>query len=260
MPLYLRLMAAGLRAQMQYKWDFLVTTLLYALLTAVDFLLIATILYRYRAVAGWNVYEIALLAGVTSTSLGLFRVFGSEVSRFEQYLVTGEFDQILTRPLPTLGSLLSRNLDLGRLGAVLQGALVMALGLEGVMARGAPGWLPFYVLLLPLAGAGIVGAVGLVVAAAGFWLTRIDELQTFAINAPLTAAQLPLDIFPGWLKRVLTGILPVAAIGYYPLHYALGKGGTPLGLLLPFLAAGGALFVALAFWRLGERNYQSTGS
>lgn len=260
MRLYVRLLWASIRSRMQYRVDFIATTIMYGLMMAVDFLTVAVILHRYGTVGGWNLYEVALLAGVTATANGLHRTFAGELNGFERYLVSGEFDSLLIRPWPTLASLLARNFDLGRAGAVLQGFLLIGIGLNAVLAQGAPPWLAVYLCLLPVAGFGIIVAINLAVAAAGFWLTRIDELTIFALNAPQAAASYPLNIYPGWLRGLFTSLLPVAAFGYVPLNYALGKGGSPLALAAPFLAAAGSLLVGLRLWRIGERQYQSTGS
>lgn len=257
MRLYFRFVAAGIRARMQYKWDFLVTTVLYAILAAVDFLTVAAILYRYQYIAGWNVYEVALLAGMVGSAIGLFRCFADELFGFERYLLTGEFDNLLIRPWPTLATLLARNFDLGRIGAYLQGVVVTAFGLGGVKA---PAWLAVYAYLAPVAGAVIFLAINLAVAAAGFWIVRIGDLLTFAYNAPATAASYPMDVFPRWLRWLLTSLLPVAAMSYLPMRFALGKGGTVLALLAPFAAAALALLIGYRLWRWGERHYQSTGS
>jgi ABC-2 type transport system permease protein len=255
--LYFRLLGAGMRARLQYKLDFMLTTVLFAFITAIDFLTVAAILYRYRYVAGWNIYEVALLSGVSSAANGLYRVFGSELSTFERYLVQGEFDSLMTKPWPTLASLLSRNFDLGRVGAVLQGVVLIALGLKGV---GAPAWLWVYAYVITLAGGFVMSSLSLAVAAAGFWILRIDDLQTFAINAPLAAATYPQEIFPKLLRWLFLSVLPVAAFSYVPLRYALGKGGTPWALGAPFVAGLLSVAVALRFWQWGERHYQSTGN
>ncbi|MFZ5814034.1 MAG: ABC transporter permease [Bacillota bacterium] len=260
MDIYLRLLAAAIRSRMQYKWDFILTGIFYAMITAVDFLTVAAILYRYRSVSGWNVYEVAVLSGLATTSHGLYRVFAAELDTFEKYLINGEYDSLLIRPWPPLLSLLARNFDLGRISAAAQGFLVLSIGLSGVIAQGAPTWLVLYACIVPFAGAVIISAIAIAVAGAGFYLTRISELQIFAVNAPVAAANYPAEIFPRWLRGLLTGLLPVATIGYIPVRFALGKGGTALSLAAPFVAAVLALTVALHLYRIGERHYQGTGS
>lgn len=260
MKLYFRLLWAAIRARMQYKLDFIATTMMFGLLMLVDFLTVAVILHRFGTVGGWNLHEVALLAGITATANGLHRTFAGELNNFERYLVNGEFDTLLTRPWPTLASLLARNFDLGRAGAILQGYILITFGLKAVLAQGAPAWLAVYVYLLPIAGFCVIVAINMAVAAMGFWLTRIDELTAFVLHAPMTAASYPMSIYPQWMRGIFTSLLPVAAAGYIPLTYGLGKGGTPLALLAPLLAAAGALLVGLRLWRFGERHYQSTGS
>lgn len=257
MALYFRLLGAGIKARMQYKVDFVISTLLYAAITLVDFLTVAAILFRYREVAGWNVYEVAILSGVASTAYGLYRTFCVELESFERYLVQGEFDMLLIRPWPTLATLLSRNFDLGRVGGLLQGLTVLTIGLQGA---GVSPWLMLYAYTLPIAGAFIAASNALLAAASGFWLTRIQDLQTFTINAPNAAQHYPMDIYPKWLRYLFTSLLPVACTSYLPMSYALGKGGHPLYLLVPYVAAALAIFFTSRFYLWGERRYQSTGN
>jgi ABC-2 type transport system permease protein len=257
MVLYFRLLAASIRIRMQYKLDFVVSTFLYGLITAVDFLVVAAILYRFREIEGWTIYQVAILSGTASSAYGLYRTFCTELESFERYLVTGEFDTLLTRPWPTLASLLSRSFDLGRVGALIQGLTLLAVGISGA---GAPWWVWLYVLLSVPAGAVVISSLSLVASASGFWLTRIADLQTFVVNAPNAAANYPMEIFPRWLRYLFTGVLPVAASGYLPMRFALQKGGSALNLLAPFVAAVCVAGAALALWRVGEQHYQSTGN
>lgn len=260
MALYLRLLLASLRARMQYRWDFLLSTLFYGIGTGLELLTVASILYRYPSIGGWNLYEIALLSGVINIAWGLCRVLGSELENFQNYLISGEFDNLLVRPWPSLLILLSRRFDFGRLGSIIQGAVVLALGLTGVLAAGAPLWLIPYSITLLIPGALTVGAIHLLTATAGFWIIRIEELQVFTVNGPISAANYPAHIFPNWMRKMMTSVLPVAGIAYTPLRYALGKGGSPFDLIVPYLGAALSLAISLWLWRIGERHYQSTGS
>lgn len=260
MQLYLVLIAASLRSRLQYKFDFILTMLLNAVGTAIDFLTVAAILYRFRSVHGWEIYDIALLSGVAGASYGIFRVFAAELATFERYLVGGEFDALLIRPWPTLFTLLGRNFDLSRLGATLQGFLLLTVGLVHHLGKGLSPLLAAMILLLPLAGAGIIFAINLGTAAVGFFIIRIDELTVFTTNAPMTAANYPISIYPLWLRRLLTGVLPVAAMGYIPLTYALGKGGAAWHLAVPWFTSALAVWIGLRAWEFGVRHYQSTGS
>lgn len=258
--IYLRLLAASVRAQMQYRFDFLISTVLYAGLTVMDFATVAVILARFKIVGGWELPQIALLAGVPSTAWGLYRTFASELHEIEPYLISGSFDSFLVRPYPPLLLLTAQKFDLGRVGGIVQGMVVLGTGLWYFVTGGGAPLAALYILLLPLAAFGIMLGLSLATAGVGFWIIRVEQLQHFVLGAPMAAGNYPLAIFPTWLRRVLTFILPVGAWAYFPLRYLLGKGGSPLALGAPFLAAGAVLGVGYLVWRAGLRQYQSTGS
>ena len=75
----------------------------------------------------------------------------------------------------------------------------------------------------------------------------------------------PISIYTRGVRIVLTYVLPFAFMNYFPATYFLQKGDTGLslnpqvGLLTPAIGLAW-VFVAYAFWRVGLRHYQGTGS
>ncbi len=259
--LYLRLVAASLRARLHYRWDFLATLCLYAIVSTVDFLMVGAILYRFRTMAGWNLWEVGLLYGLMSISMGLFRTLASELHDVDGYLLRGEFDTLLLRPWPSLLVLLTRQIDLGRLGAVLQGTVVLLLAIRRLTeAQVLSPWAVPYLLALPLAGTLILVGIALVTGAVYFWAEGAGQLKIFTQYAPNAAGSFPLHIYPGWLRWLFFSLIPIAYLNFVPLRYLLGKGGGPLSLAAPALASVAMVGVGLILWRWGQRHYQSTGT
>lgn len=259
--LYRKLVSSSVRARMQYKLDFIGSTLIQAVMCAYDFLFTAAVLWRFRMIAGWNIYEVGLLFAVSSVAWGVYRTFCNELDQFERYIVSGVFDSVLIRPWPTLMVLLSRNLDLSRLAWVVQGVGIGAICVPPLMRSGELAWPGVFQMGLACVWSTLICvAVGLATAAAAFWIVRIEELQVFIQNAPRTASLYPLDIFPGWLRVALVTVVPFAVGNYVPLLYILGKGGTSMNLVWPAVASAASLYVANFIWHLGEARYHSTGS
>lgn len=102
MKAFLRLLAGALHSQRQYPVAFHVSLLLYGMLVAGDFTVLALILTRFPDVAGWTLPQVALLVGVSGTTMGLYRTFAGELHEFERYMITGEFDALLLRLWPSL--------------------------------------------------------------------------------------------------------------------------------------------------------------
>jgi len=259
--LYAQLVSASLRAQMQYKIDFIVSTFLDAIFQAVDFVLLAAIMLRFPEIAGWTLYEIGLLYGMSWIAMSLYRTFAPELHNFDRYIVQGNFDSLLIRPWPTLMVLLSRNLELRKIGGALQGALVFWFSASHLLRSGRLEWGEVAILIgLSVTGTLIPFALSLATAACSFWIVRSGDLQTFTMYAPITASQYPLSVFPGWLRALLSSVLPVAFINYVPVQYLLEKGGSAWSLVSPPVVSALCLIAAYSLWRLGERRYHSTGT
>lgn len=255
------LLRSGLRERMQYKANFLITTIFRVLSVLIDFVLLAVILARFRVIDGWDLAEVAVLYGLVSVSRGLFDLLARELEQFEKYLVSGDYDGILVRPWPTVFGLLARKVDVTRLGMLLQGFAIGGSGAVLLVRRGSLAWPALaYLAVLPLCGAAILVAVAMGTAALGFWLVRIDEFYVFTMYAPMTAAVYPISIYPGWLRGLLHTVVPMAFAGYVPVNYLLGKGGNGWSLLAPLPVAVLALWLAHRLWLWGERHYHSTGT
>lgn len=261
MRLYLRLLSSSVRAKMQYRFDFLASCAIQATMGLYDFLLVAVILWKFKTVAGWSIYEVGVLYAASRVGYGAYRMVCNELERFENYIVTGEFDSILIRPYPTLFVLLSRDFDFARVTWMVQGIALLVICAPTLIRGGTLTWTGLFCIMLTCVWSFLLhGAVALGTAAAAFWIVRIEELQVFTLNATSSATLYPLDIYPGWLRAVLLYVIPIGMGNYVPVRYVLGKGGTPMSLVLPPLVAVCSLLVAYRLWRWGETKYHSTGS
>ncbi|WNB90744.1 ABC-2 family transporter protein [Bacillus sp. NEB1478] len=261
MNLFIKLVSGSIRSQMQYKINFLVSSLSYGLIMAVDFILLAAILHRFDNVKGWNLYEVGLLYGISSVALTLYRVFGVEIHNFEKYMVEGEFDSLLIRPVSPLSLLLTKNLDLSRIGGTVQGVLILAISIIGLNLENFDMFLLLiYLPITIISGIIICFSLGLLTATIAFWTQRIKDFQVFTLYAPFNAANYPMNIYPSWLKLIFFTVIPVGFMNYTPILFLLDKGGSMWNLALPPAVALIFLFFTLRFWQFGIRHYHSTGS
>ncbi|GAB6929205.1 ABC transporter permease [Paenibacillus sp. JCM 10914] len=260
MSLYALLIRTSIKSRMQYKFNFILASFLAALIQISEFLMVAIVLYKFGAIQGWSMYEIAYLFAVMTLSKTIYRTLADEVHHLEKYLVNGELDQLLTRPMPVLLALLPQKFRI-MLGEVLQGGFLLWWSLHGMMSTAQVGWsaVPQSFFIIGT-GAVILFSIGLATATFGFWTTRIGELQNLTEDAARTAAQYPLTLYPKWMSSILLIVIPVGLVNYVPSLYIL-RG--ELGVwVLPALAGAAALclLLSLKFWQFGLTKYQSTGS
>jgi ABC-2 type transport system permease protein len=130
MRLYLHLVGARVRGQMQYRTSFALSVLGMGLVTIIEFGAVVILFGRVPRILGWSLCEVALLYALAETSFSSAEVVGSALDDFHLRIAQGTFDRVLTRPRGAFFQVLAEDLALRRLGRVAQGALVLALALR----------------------------------------------------------------------------------------------------------------------------------
>lgn len=258
-----RLLAARLRGQMQYKTSFVLQVLGNAVIHALEFLTIFLLFDRFSTLGGWSAGEVAFLYGLSAFSFGIAHTIASGLSTFDEMIRRGDFDRVLTRPVGAFLQVLAGDLQLRRLGGILQGLVGLLIALQLVEVD----WTIGRLLFLPVA---IASAVVLFVAlfaidaTFSFWTIEGGEAFNALTYGGTTLAYYPIHIFDAWLRRLFLWIIPLGFVIYSPALYLLDK---PTPLALPAWTRFAAPLAALAFslaaaalWRLGVRRYRSTGS
>lgn len=257
---YRLLVVSSLRSRMQYKFNFWFSSIMTAFISAVEFAMLAVILHRFGHIQGWSLAESGYLYAVLHLGRTAYRTFASDVHHLEKYLVSGDLDGLLLRPIPVLLGLMTLNVSI-RFGELVQGLAILIWSMHGLIASGQIGLaaLPLTVAVI-VSGAILMFGIGLATASVGFWITRIEVLQNITEDAARTAAQYPLTIYPKWMRTLLASLIPIAFANYIPALYIIrGEGGWWL-LALSAAIALLVLAAGLLLWRIGLTRYQSTGS
>jgi ABC-2 type transport system permease protein len=184
------------------------------------------------------------------------RYFGTQVR-------LGRFDQIMLRPVHITLQVLGSEFVLRRLGRILQGVLIFCLALRLLDIR----WTVAKLAYLPVVFLSLVaffGGLFVIGATITFWTIESIEVVNIFTYGGNEMMSYPMHIYPDWMLRFFTFVLPAVFLNYYPALYFLDKP-DPLGMppFAPFLApviGAGILTLALVFWRFGVRHYQSTGT
>lgn len=262
--LFGRLAAASFQGQARYPGTALMLALAQFLATGVEAVGLWALFDRFGHIQGWQLGEVAVFYGLANIMFALadtlgrgFDVLGTELIR------TGGFDRLLLRPRPLALQLMVHDLRLSRLGRLLQGAGVLAFGwvqcgMGLTLSHGA-------LLAFALAG-GTALLLGILVlqGTLSFWTVEGLEIANVLTYGSVQAAQMPLSVYAAWFRRVLTFIVPLACVAYYPVLALLGRAdplGAPawVGWVSP-VAGFAFLAAALQAWRLGLKRYASTGS
>ncbi len=260
--IYLRLVGARIRAQLEYRVSAVLQLLGSGLLTAVDFAAIAVIFANVPELGEWTVSEVALLYALATISFAITDLVIGHLDLFPQMIREGTFDQILVRPLPSLLQVVASDFAIRRAGKALQGIAVLVFALATLEID----WTLGRVLAIPVAiaaGAVIYGAVWVGLATIAFWIVDAMELVNAFTYGGSFLSQYPIGIFARWLRGIVVFVVPLAFVAYFPALYVLDKEDT-LGLpeALRFaspVVAVVATLAAAAVWRNAVRHYRSAG-
>jgi ABC-2 type transport system permease protein len=263
--LYRRLVSYEIRSQLQYRVPFLLDSLASFMATVIGFATLALILQRFNNIAGWDLGEVAFLYGTVELAFGIMDMLfsGFDPANFGVRVRLGSFDQLLLRPVNVTLQVFASNLQMRRIGRILQGALVLGVSLSLVQIH----WTAVKLIFLPMIVISMVaffGGLFIIGATITFWTVESIEAINILTYGGSEMMAYPMSIYPVWMRRFFTYIVPAIFLNYYPALYILDK---PDPLHLPgwaaFLSpvAGLAVLLAgLAFWNYGIRHYQSTGT
>jgi ABC-2 type transport system permease protein len=258
--MYALLIRASIVSKMQYKFNFWFSTVLAFVVNTMEFLLISIILWKFGSIKGWSLYEVGYLYGTILLSKAIYRTLASDVHHLEKYLVSGDLDQLLIRPIPLLLALMTQNFRI-MMAEYIQGGIILTVCVHEMLQSGQIElWAIPQTAVVIIIGAVILFAIGLGTATFGFWITRVSDLQNVTEDAARTAVQYPMSLYPKWLQGILLTVIPVGAANYLPALFVLRH---EFGFwLIPAIGLFAALFLfaMLQFWKLGMSRYQSTGS
>lgn len=262
-PIYARIGASRVRAQSQYRASFALQTFGAFIFSFMDFAMILVLFTHLPHLAGWSLGEIAFLYGTSYVAFRATDILTTNMDRLPMLIRLGTMDQLLTRPLGSLGQVLTQDLDVRHVGGMMQGAAVFAFALSRVPIDWTPARALVFASMLCSAVA-IFGAVCVATNSIAFWTTDAREVANAFTYGGNYVTQYPLHIFGRWLRRILVFVVPLGFVNYFPSLYILGRRDTTgaptvFRFLSPAVAIV-ALLVAGSVWRVAVRHYRSTGS
>ncbi len=261
---YLRLITSFARASTQnelaYRANFWIS-LLYALLNLGTGVLGLVVLFsQIETVQGWTLASTLALLGVYLMIGALRNLFIGPsleaLAGMDGEIWSGRFDFTLLRPVNVqfLASLRYwRPLALIDLALGL-GVLVTAIvRLEQTLT---PGNLVVFVLAL---GAAVTILYAILLAFSALVLWSPVFLFTWVFDAVFQMARYPVGLYPGWLRLVLTWVIPVGLMTTIPAQALTGE--MSIGMIVSSVVMAAALFIgASALFRFGLRRYASASS
>lgn len=255
------LMGLNIKARLQYGRTFLYEAIGHIISYMFEFLAVWIILDRFSNVGGWSFFEVLFLHALTycirATTAALV---WEPMSQMSNYVREGTIDRFLVAPVNSFFYIIGRNFGVWTLSHIAFGAIVTVIAGAFLQIH----WTLLNVIFIIMAvfgGVLIFGALIVIGGAMAFWTVRSQYFLWILLDT-MPLVNYPITIYPKVLQSILTFLIPIALIGYYPTASILGKGCNANFLNMVIIMCVGVVlsYTAYKLWWLGTRHYQGTGS
>jgi len=234
------LVRTSLQTGMQYRADFIADLTVGCIRTAATAAPLWLVYSRTATIAGWGFADAALVMALFLLMEGLVGSFiEPNLAMVVDGIREGTLDLVLTKPADAQLLVSLRTVAPTHLWDVL-GAMVLG-GWSLAQREAMPTLVDAGVaLLLGVSGLASIYALWILAICLSFWFVRVDNLR-FLLWSASDAGQWPITVFRGWIRAVLTYVVPVAVMTSFPALALSGRWdatlvATGVGIAVAFLA------------------------
>lgn len=237
-------MRVSLSTAMQYRSDFLFEALTGLLRTGANVAALLLVFLHRNEVAGWTLPEALLVMALFLLMNSLVEtLIEPNLGAVVEAIRRGTLDLLLMKPADAQ---LLVSLNRVAPGQAWDGLAAIALGAWAILHLPTQPTVLDAIVALGMLACGMVAMYGLWLLAisTSFWFVRVDNLR-FLLMSVSDAGRWPLVVFAGWVRVLLTLVVPVGIVTSFP---ALALRSAWNGSLLLFAAATAVLFALVSRW------------
>jgi len=251
--------AQFVKMRLAYRVDFIIDMIANLVSLTIQLVVITVLFSKVDSLQGWSFEQVLFIYGFSLLPLGLFNLVSVNFYRFsEQYIIEGNFDRVLLRPVNPLAQVMFSSFGMGGLNEIALGSVVM--GYAATRLQIGFGVIDSMLLLVFAATAALVYlGVFLGLTSVSFWFEDRMGLSPPVYNI-IRFSRYPVTIFHPLIRLLLTFVLPFAWVAFYPSTWFIGgEEFRHIALLTPVVGLV-TFSLAYAVWSRGMRRYSSTGS
>ncbi len=218
---------------------------------------------QFGEINGWNYGQLAFLYGISVISHALSMIFFVQGWFMGFYVIEGEFDRFLTRPMSVLYQFFFTNINVFGLTDLIPGILVF---LYGCVKTDFPFTFSNIVgILVMLVGAVLIrGGIYLLLGSTSFWTKSANDFGQFTQEIFDKTTMYPLTMYPESLQLILTFLIPIGWVSFYPASELMGIENTfstgGMGVWITLCVGITTMTIAGFVFRTGLKQYESAGN
>ncbi len=260
--LYFKLVGAGIRAQLQYRFAFVMRIV--GMITAYTGTAVTmwVMMYQFQVLGSWNFYEMLFLYAIAILSWGFCIILFFHFRSLDTYILNGTFDRFLVRPINPFFHFMAMKFDVASFGQFIFSIAIFTwvsfeLDIQWTLGKS------IFLLASVVGGILIQGGLLVIISAIAFWTTKSERFYWVVMYPARNLINYPLVIYPKAIQWFTAFVIPFAFVNYFPAVVILEKEAiffpAYIGYFSPLV---GLLFFIIAYfiWMFGLSRYKSTGS
>jgi ABC-2 type transport system permease protein len=256
--LYFMIETQYIKAQMQYRADFLISSIGMFFSSLATLSIFVVLFQSIPNLAGWSLMEMVFIYAFYMIAISPMQILFDNIWWIRYKVQSGEFIKYYFRPLNMMFYFMSERFDIKGLTQLAAGIILLIyssaqLGLEWSLVK-------VLILLGAVFSASLVlVSIAVMAGSSAFWL--VNSYPVLALAWKLREfAPYPITIFDGVFRFAFTFILPIGFIAFYPAQFFLRPEEiSPVFYLTPVIGIGLFAFT-YKVWALGVNSYTGTGS
>lgn len=249
--------STALGAEMEYRANFLVTTLTSMMVLAGSIFGLFLFYQHGYKIGGWSWAEALLVLGFYNIIDGFSEcVLRPNLSRIVEHVREGTLDFVLLKPIDHQFWLSMRNCSPWGIPTAVFGLILLYYGGNKLDLYATDYLLGVAPMLL---GLGVLYSLWFLLATLTIWFVKLYNI-TEALRSMLEAGKFPIHGYQGVWKGIFTFIIPVAFITTVPAEVMLQNEQWATWLAISAALAIGLFVASRVFWRIAVRSYTSASS
>lgn len=229
----------------------------------VGFAVIQFVVEQFGQINGWNYGQLAVLYGLSVISHALSMIFFVQGWFMGHYVIEGEFDRFLTRPMSVLYQFFFTQINIFGITDLIPGIIVFIYGCVKIRLHFS--FMQVICILVMLAGATLIrGGLYLILGTSSFFTRSANDFGQYTQEIMDKTTMYPISMYPEGLQFILTYIIPIGWVSFYPVSSMLGMNGAVAGqgitVLLCLMVGIIVMCAAGLFFNYGLKKYESAGN
>lgn len=210
------------------------------------------------SLGGWLPPQLLALMAVHLILGGIISFAVSpNMNQFLGDIQRGTLDFALTKPIDAQYHVSIRRFSLWKLLNIVNGIIVLAIALRQLQGVVGPRETLAFALTLT-AGTIIIYCFWMLLATTAFWFVRVDNIFNI-FQSVFVAGRWPVTLFPGWMRIIMTFIIPIAFAVTVPAEALIGQLSND-NLILSIVLALVMLAATRLFWNYAVKHYSGASA